>query len=388
MAFPCYDEPQIRATIQLEIKHDKSYKAISNMPGNITADQGNNYVITSFETTPLIQCYLLAFVVSKFDSIENVGGKLKQRIFGDSQKIHDGFGNFSLKVADEVYEKMSENFKFQTSLKKLDHVGVPGMTYAIENFGMVTYDENILLINPTYDEVVLESMHKGLIGVIAHELMHQLMGSTTILWWQYLWLNEGLAVFYQHYIPHLLYSNYNYMEDFRNQVLDKCFYSNDNNETMNEYVEMPEEIFMKFNWISFDKAAVVIRMFHEALTPATFTKGLSYYLERTKFQPATPDDLHRALQKAYDEDNENNEWERKLEIGKMMESWENQPGYPILSVRRDGRDIIITQSRYQLKEGKFPNKPNFYKKFTFSSQQASLTIQKSTMNRCQFTQFH
>lgn len=344
MAFPCYDEPQIRATFQLEIKHDKSYKAISNVPvvNRITADQ-QNYVITQFETTPLMQSYSLGFIVSKLDSIVNDNARLPQGIHGDPEKLEKGHGEFALKTASEMHEKIVNLFGLQVPLKKLDHVAVPSLYTVVENLGLTSYDENILLLNPLFIENVLEYQKKIAIGFIAHEFMHQLMGNAAIQWWQFLWLHEGLATFYEYYISSLLYPKYDYIEVFRFQVLDVSFMRDNGNETMNDYVEAPEEISNKFNSISFEKAAVVIRMFHEALTPSTFTKGVRYYIENAKLQPATPDDLHRALQKSHDEDNHG---EEAVNVGAMMASWENQPGFPILSVSRVGNDIVVTQNRY------------------------------------------
>lgn len=341
MAFPCYDEPQIRATFQLSIRHDKSYKAISNTPvvNRITDQQ--DYVITHFETTPLMQSFLLGFIVSKLDSIVNDNVKLPQRIYGDPEKLGSDHGAFAMKTVNEIHEKIVDIFGMQIALKKLDHVSVPNLNTVIENLGFISYDENILLLNPNFMENVLEYQKKVAIGFIAHEFMHQLMGNAAIKWWQFLWLHEGLATFYEHYIPSLLYPNYDYIEIFRMQILDESFMIDNRNETMNDYVEAPEEIFNKFNSISFRKAAVVIRMFHEALTPSTFAKGVRYYIESAKLQPATPSDLHRALQKSYNEDNE-----EVIDVGEMMTSWEAQAGFPILKVKRDGNDIVVTQYRY------------------------------------------
>jgi aminopeptidase N len=344
MAFPCYDEPQIRATFRLQIKHDKSYHAISNTPAvNVTDHQ--NYVVTSFETTPLMQSYLLAFVVSKFEAIENRDLNFPQRIFGDPQKIANGDGEFAIKIVSEVYLKIVEVFNFSIPLTKLDHAGIPRMIGALETFGLITYNEDFLLLNKNYDEKVLNFFRPQTISYIAHEIVHQLIGNTVAIGsWQYLWMNEALAMFFHHYIPSLLYPEFDFMEIFRTQVLGFSFVMDHDNETMNEYVESPEEIRNKFNSISFEKSAAVIRMFFEALTPATFIKGLNYYLREMQFKTVVPDDFHRALQRAYDEDNK----DIKVDVGKMMEKWENLPGFPLLSVSRDGDKIVVKQKRYKL----------------------------------------
>lgn len=346
MAFPCYDEPQIRATFQLTIRHDKSYKAISNTPIiNVTDHQ--NYSVTVFEKTPLMQSYLLAFVVSNFNFIENRDLNFPQRIFGNEQKLNNGDGEFAIKIVSEVYQKIVELFNFSIPLAKLDHVGIPRMQGALETFGLITYSEDFLLLNGNFDENVLNYFKPQTISFIAHEIIHQLIGNTVaIQWWQFLYLNEGLTMFFHHYIPSLLYPEFEFMERFRKEVLGYSFIMDQSTETMNDYPESPQEIRNKFNAITFEKSAAVIRMFFEALTPATFIKGLNYYLREMQFKTVVADDFHRALQRAYDEDNN-----EKVDVGKMMEKWENLPGFPLLSVSRDEDKIVVTQKRYKLDFG-------------------------------------
>jgi aminopeptidase N len=60
------------------------------------------------------------------------------------------------------------------------------------------------------------------------------------------------------------------------------------------------------------------------------------------FKPATPQDLHRNIQKAYDTDNPGN----TLDINKIMTTWEDQAGYPLLKVSKSGTNFVITQERY------------------------------------------
>lgn len=362
LAFPCYDEPQIRATFQLEIQHDKNYKAISNTKAVNRTDQ-ENYAVTRFETTPEMPCYLLSFVVSRLESIENGDSKFPQSIYADPQRIASGEGEIALEIVSEVYEKIVEIFNFPSPLKKVDHIAVPSMNKApLESFGVITYDEYTLLMSRNIDEKVLESRRRAATKSIAHELTRQLMAQTSIEWWHYLWLSEGFAKFYQFYIPSLLYPHFDFMENFRKEIQDKFFHIDDGNETLSDYFDAPMEINMRFNSIFIEKAAVVIRMFHEALSPSTFTRGLQIYLNETRLQAATPNDLHRALQKAYDEDNE-----EKIDVGKMMASWENQPGFPLLSVsRNDGGDIVVKQKRYI--HGKGEKKFNFFKTINLNFQ--------------------
>lgn len=111
---------------------------------------------------------------------------------------------------------------------------------------------------------------------------------------------------------------------------------------MNYYVESPGNIRSKFDTVSYQKAGCVLLMFQEAVTVSTFTKGLNYYLNDMHMEAATPDDLHRNLKKAYDEDFPGNDFD----LAEFMETWEDQAGYPLIKVVKNGNKFVLTQERF------------------------------------------
>ena len=165
--FPCYDEPGIRATFDLQIKHDKSYTAISNTRSSgRTAITGTDYVVTKFETTPLMQTYLLAFIVSDFTYVQNSDKVLRQRIFAKKQSIAAGEGDVALVMSERVIRQFEEHLGVKYSLSKMDQVAVPDFDAgAMENWGLVTYRENCLLFNTKSTSIDRENILK----IIAHE---------------------------------------------------------------------------------------------------------------------------------------------------------------------------------------------------------------------------
>ena len=66
-AFPCFDEPNLKATFKVIIEHDSKLGAISNMPkiDSQKIDESRNR--TTFDTSNVkMSTYLVAFAISDF----------------------------------------------------------------------------------------------------------------------------------------------------------------------------------------------------------------------------------------------------------------------------------------------------------------------------------
>jgi aminopeptidase N len=344
-ALPCYDEPSFMAIFNVEIQHDKSYMAISNTRlASIEQVAESDYVVSKFHDTPLMSTHVLSFVISNYAFVSNTNSITEQRVYGPPQSITDGSGDFAIGIVDEILRSLEEHFGDDlTSLSKIDHVALVNLRVgAVENVGLITYREEYLLnfnqSNSKYGERITET--------IVHNVVHQwFSGLVTPAWWSYAWLNEAFATLYQYIIPDLISGNS--YDDRLDRELQMGFVSDTwtslASVPLNSYVESPDEIASKFGYISHQKGAAVLRMFREVLTPATFTKGVGYYLKAMKNAPATPRDLHRELQRAFDEDfPENN-----INLDAVMRTWEDQAGYPVIEVEKYGDKFILTQWRYE-----------------------------------------
>ncbi|KAG5668985.1 hypothetical protein PVAND_016888 [Polypedilum vanderplanki] len=348
-AFPCYDEPGIRAPIGLQIQHDRSYTAYSNMPViTINEVPGTNYVTTVFEDTPKMQTYLLAFLVSPFKYIANNDTVFPQKILAKPSSIDNGEADYAAMIADPILKKFINHLDVNFTLPKLDHAAITQFAAgAMENWGLITYRESALLLSTSYSESQIAYYRMYIAEVIAHEIAHQWTGNlVSPSWWTDLWLNEGFATLYECYIPHLLWPNDGYDEDcrianlaiaLRNDLPTSRF-----SVPMSYYVETPVAIDGRFSFVSYEKSGSVLKMFQEALSVETFTKGVSQYLKKMSFKAAVPDDLFSSLQEACDEDQPGN----GLDIASIMKTWVYQAGYPLISLTKSGQNLTISQNRY------------------------------------------
>ena len=332
-AMPCYDEPGIRAVYGLEIQHDQSLNAISNMPVS-TRDlvQGTNYVTSKFPDTVVMQSYQLGFFISDYTYISNNDVNVEQRIYGAPQRIERGDGAFALGVVGLVLKQLEDHFQVKYPLPKIDHITVDAIWGSVNNFGLMFYQESRI-------------MEGEAITLISQQFARQYFGNIVgVQWWTYTWLNEGFATLYEYFIPSLIYPEFGFMDEFEMHVLRNAlaFDIGPNARPLNFYVESPREIAGMFDVISCFKGAAVLRMFQEALTISTFSKGLNYYLTEMNFMSATPEDLHRNLQRAFDEDFSNS-----IDLSEAMKSWEEKAGYPIIRVEKDETGMFrLTQERF------------------------------------------
>ena len=343
-AMPCYDEPGFQAVFGIQIQHCKNFNAISNMP--VVSRQHDvtdaNYVTTTFKDTPKMQTYLLMFVVSDFKYISNNDTKLEQRIYAKPHSIDSGEAEFALSLVGPILRKLESYFGIEVQLEKIDHVAVSQHYFsAMEGFGAVFYDENYLLQSTNASVKTKYSNKETILGLITHELLHNFFGNlVTMKWWSYVWLEEGFARFYENYI---LY--HDFYGDYYKEKLTLLIDVIDDDEKANPitvYVENHENIFKRFDSFYYNKPAAIIQMFNEALTPKTFLKGVKYFLTAMNSSTVTPDDLHRELQKAFDEDFPGN----GIDLSEVMGMWEGG-GFPVIHVEKSEEKFILTQENVE-----------------------------------------
>ncbi|XP_011497942.1 PREDICTED: aminopeptidase N-like [Ceratosolen solmsi marchali] len=338
-AFPCFDEPQYKATFDVSIVNNKKYIVLSNTKvKNVVVS--NEMKTTSFFTTPPMSTYLLAFVVSDFTSISNKN--LNFSIYSRPNAIQ--YGNMALNVSEKILKALEDFTGIPFHINKMEQAAIPDFAAgAMENWGLVLYREKSLL----YDDKVLTTSDKqNIVETIAHEFAHQWFGDlVSPKWWKYLWLNEGFANFFQTYITEKIEPEWHSIEQaviksIQNNAFD--FDSNLSTHPLNQDVESPSEINAIFDRISYEKGGAVIRMMQHFLTETVFQKGLQNYLTKKSLSVANSDDLLAAIQEVIDKKN------FPLDLKAIMDKWINYKGYPAVYVTR-----YYKTSTVELKQERF-----------------------------------
>lgn len=334
--FPCIDEPEAKATFDLTLSTPKGEVVLANTPAKSEKTEGKN-IVTTFETTPKMSTYLLAFVYGELKSLE---AKTKHgvvvRTYATPNNVD--FTEFALDTAVKCLEFYNDYFGIHYPLEKCDMVALPDFAAgAMENWGLITYREHALLVDPDNSSL---STKQYTALVIAHELAHQWFGNlVTMKWWTDLWLNEGFASWIEYLaVDHLfpdwqMWTQFIVDEQLQALKLDALEYTH----PVEVEVNSPEEIRTIFDAISYSKGASVIHMLHDYLGAEDFKKGLSHYLKKHSHGNTVTDNLWEALEEI-----------AQKPVKEFMHSWTSHGGYPVLKVNVDEKAVTVEQSRFYL----------------------------------------
>jgi len=338
-AFPCWDEPEAKATFEISIIADNKFTAISNMPVK-TKKKIENKTIYNFSKTPIVSTYLIYLGVGEFEYLTGKVGKIQIRVV--TTKGNKSKGKFSLDLGKKLLTSYEKYFGIKYPLPKLDLIAVPDFAAgAMENWGAITFRETILL----YDPKTSSTRTKQFIAeVISHEIAHQWFGNlVTMKWWNDLWLNESFATFMATKFVDKFYPEWDLWNQFVEDAMNVAMGLDSLKTThpIDVKVNSPAEIREIFDAISYDKGGCVLRMLEHYVGEPNFQKGLKKYLSDFKYQNAKGQDLWDAIGKA-----------SKMPVSSMVNTWLKLPGFPLVEINQDGNNLKLKQKRYLLESDK------------------------------------
>ncbi|XP_036423928.1 alanyl (membrane) aminopeptidase b [Colossoma macropomum] len=334
-AFPCFDEPAMKAYFNITLLHDPETTALSNGRDIETVEimvNGTLLKKTTFEQTKRMSTYLLAFIVSEFISTDATADDVMIRVFARKDAINAGQGQYALNITGPILKFFEEYYNSSYPLPKSDQIALPDFNAgAMENWGLITYRETALL----YDPAVSSNGNKERITtIIAHELAHMWFGNlVTIRWWNDLWLNEGFASYVEYLGADRAEPTWNIKDlivlgDVHRVFAIDALASSHPLSSKEEDVMRPEQISEVFDAISYSKGASVLRMLSDFLTEPVFARGLSSYLNHFQFDNTVYTDLWDHLQIAVDETGT----DLPTNISAIMDRWVLQMGFPVVTI--------------------------------------------------------
>ncbi|XP_057692430.1 alanyl (membrane) aminopeptidase-like b [Corythoichthys intestinalis] len=338
--FPCFDEPEMKAVFDVTIIHRKETRVLANeyQAENYRLDP--DWQVTRFYQTRRMSTYLFAFTVSELEYLElNYDHRVEIKIFARPDATDAGHTQYALDVTVKILKFYEDYLGIEYPLRKLDEIALPDLpSRAMENWGLITYKEGGLL----YEEGVSSLLHKETISLlIAHELAHQWFGNlVTMKWWSEIWLNEGFATYMSTVAldkvePAFQVKEIHITNQLHTALEQDALASSHPLSVPENDVQSTSEIVGMFDAISYFKGAIVLRMLADVVGQSDFDKGIKDYLKVFSYGNTNQYDLWHYIQKAHRPD---------FDVAKMMETWTNQRGYPVITVNTTNGQV--TQSHF------------------------------------------
>ena len=334
--FPCIDEPAAKAEYDLTLITRPGITVLGNMPVKSEGENGDSRT-TTFEKTPRMSSYLLAFVIGELHKkTARTKSGVEVNVWATPAQNENTL-DFALDIATRSIDFYDEYFGVKYPLPKSDHVALPDFSSgAMENWGLITYRESCLLADP---ELTPESSRRFIATVIAHELSHQWFGNlVTMNWWNDLWLNESFANMMEYVAIDALHPEWRMWEDFATNEVTAALRrdSLDGVQSVQADVNHPDEISTLFDpAIVYAKGGRLLVMVRKLIGEEAFRAGLKSYFEKFAYKNTVGNNLWQELESASGQP-----------IVNLMNTWISQPGLPVVSVSNSHDTAILSQERF------------------------------------------
>ena len=332
-AFPCFDEPDLKATFSIALVVASDLLAISNGAETSRSALGDGTDRVVFADTIPLSTYLVAFVVGPLEATDPVDvDGVPVRVIHPPGKSDQT--SFALEVAAHSLRWLADWYDLAVPGGKVDLVALPDFAFgAMENLGCITFREVLLLVDPeTADQRELESVA----AVLSHELAHLWFGDlVTMRWWNGIWLNEAFATFMEMKAVESFRPDWEVWAGFttaRSAAMDVDALAA--TRPIEYPVVTPADAESMFDLLTYEKGAAIVRMLEQFLGEEAFRDGVRRYLAAHLHSNTDNGDLWAALQEASGQP-----------VGELMEGWIFRGGHPLVEAVVHGAGATCTLSQ-------------------------------------------
>lgn len=347
--FPCWDEPAFRAVFRLTVTVPAAWTTLSNMPVASRQVRGA-LATTTFQNSPKMPSYLVEFSGGDLAGISAESGGTKFGVWAVRGQEKDG--EYALANAQQILADYNDYFGYPFPLPKLDSIAIPGgFQGAMENWGAITYNDQILLVTPSSTDEDRQWVY----STQAHEMAHQWNGDlVTMAWWDDMWLNESFASWVSametdHRNPSWKWWEVQDGDKEDAMRADARIASHAIQQHVSDELQATNAVDPE---ITYSKGQAVLRMFDNYLGHDTFRAGIRLFMKAHAYSNATSADLWQSLSEASGKD-----------VARIAADWTERPGFPLVSVAaacdaKGERSIALSQERFLLR-GTDPGNPRW-----------------------------
>ncbi|GAB0097809.1 Aminopeptidase [Sergentomyia squamirostris] len=341
--FPCWDNTNFRSIFEIELNHADQYEAYSNMKVTNRTLLEQNRILTNFDPTPPMATYLLAFVLAEYQTFHSEDGFLGVHV---PTNVPEAAVQHFLSSTRDALDRFEDFLRHPYQLPKLDFISIPRMYFGgMEHWGLITAVSRYFLNVPGS---ISASSHQSMTTIITHELAHMWFGNeVTPESWNYLWLSEGMASYFELFIGDRMHPNWRLMDQYLLIHVHNSMRQDDklSARSMTGTFYKAQEYNGQFDYIPYAKSGSVVRMIQNMIGLQHFRDFLNIYITSRSFNTTNPDYYHARIQDIVDR-GADIPLPPDVSMATIIRSWTDNPGYPVVMVTRTTNGISLSQKRF------------------------------------------
>jgi aminopeptidase N len=324
LAFPCFDQPDVKARFTLDITAPANWVVIGNSAIRETAAaERAGFRRTSFQESPPISSYLFAFAAGPFEALGSNGSPVPLRVLVRKSKLSRAREEWPEveRLSRDGMRHLTEFFAQPFPFSKYDQVLIPGFAYGgMEHAGATFLREDAILFRttPTLSDKL------GRASLILHELSHQWFGDlVTMRWFDDLWLKEGFANYMASHTMATLFPADMIWKRFYQAHKPAAYAIDSTRGTTPIYQEVPNLADAKsaYGAIVYQKAPSILRALSFRIGERGFRDGVRLFLKTHSYGNAEWSDLIKDFETASGQS-----------LGDWASAWVRQRGMPQVDI--------------------------------------------------------
>ncbi|KQO34452.1 peptidase M1 [Flavobacterium sp. Leaf82] len=345
--FPCFDQPDIKATYNLSLTVPKDWTVLAGADVKEKVEKGD-FTAYSFGESDKMSTYLFSFVAGKFKTVTQKPGNREMTMLyreNNAEKLRmstDTIFNLHQQSVDFLEKYTNYPFPFQ----KLDFASIPVFQYGgMEHVGAIQYRESTLFLdNSSTDSEKLDRAK-----LIAHETSHMWFGDlVTMKWFDDVWMKEVFANFMADKIMNPIFPKVNHNLQFLSAHYSNAYAEDRSLGThpIKQHLANLKDAGSLYGAIIYNKAPIMMRQLEASMGKEAFQKGIEKYIKKYANDNADWNNLVEIL-----------DAETPLDMQKWSEVWVNKSGRAIFSdkIEYDAKNRISSFEISQQAEDKSAN---------------------------------